>query len=462
MITNIVPSKEQLLVLVLERPTLKTTNLALQLHWPQHSLSLNQANFGTPPMQLMVPRRRQLVICSSFKLNTIKNALRVVQRLHRNLGHPSPEALADLLLARGAHASVVSAAKEYKCVACLKHKKPNQVAPSSMPQPKSFNDTIQADVFYLKPGDRKFSILSIVDVGAKFMAASLVLEETSESYSKALEKVWLRHFGPPRVLVTDEGRPWLGGTFETWTSAVGIDHQVAPGEAHERLALVERRHAVLRRACEVYLSDRKLTDAHGVKEALTYVIPQQNATPSVAGFTPSQWVLGYQPELSHLLDSNLNAAHLAGNNITFEQNLERRTSARMALTSADADSKLRRALSRKYQGQSRIFRLGERVWFWRDARQSALNKIRWLGPAHVALREEDPDAPTEATKVNTYWLAYKSQLIRAAPHHVRGDILGPQHVFWTTCKHRSTCGASTQVSWCHSILRPPTCQPTTT
>ena len=62
-----------------------------------------------------------------------QDALRVVQRLHRNLGHPSPEALADLLLARGAHASVVSAAKEYKCVACLKHKKPNQVAPSSMP-----------------------------------------------------------------------------------------------------------------------------------------------------------------------------------------------------------------------------------------------------------------------------------------------------------------------------------------
>ena len=136
--------------------------------------------------------------------------------------------------------------------------------------------------------------------------------------------------------------------------------------------------------------------------------------------------------MSHLLDSNPNAAQsaaqLAGNNITFEQNLERRTSARLALTSADADSKLRRALSRKYQGQSRIFQLGERVWFWRDARQSALNKIRWLGPAHVVLGEEDPDAPTEAMKVKTYWLAYKSQLIRAAPHHVRGDILAPQHV----------------------------------
>ena len=297
-----------------------------------------------------------------------------------------------------------------------------------MPQQQGFNEAMQADVFYLKPSERKHAVLSIVDVGTKYMAACWVPEETSESYSKALEKVWIRHFGAPRILITDEGRPWLGGVFESWSSALGIDHQVAPGEAHERLALVERRHAVLRRACEVYMQDRKLTDHHGIKEALTYVIPQQNATPAVPGFSPSQWVLGYQPELAHLLDSNLNAAQLAGNNHSFEQNLERRTAAKMALTSADADSKLRRALSRKYQGQSRVFRLGERVWFWRDARQGALNKIRWLGPAHVVLREEDPEAQTEATKIKTYWLAYKSQLVGAAPHHVRGDILGPQHV----------------------------------
>ena len=47
--------------------------------------------------------------------------------------------------------------------------------------------------------------------------------------------------------------PW-----RAWTTSWGIDHQVAPGEAHERLALVERRHAVLRKAIEVYLNDRKL------------------------------------------------------------------------------------------------------------------------------------------------------------------------------------------------------------
>ena len=189
---------------------------------------------------------------------------------------------------------------------------------------------------------------------------------------------------------------------------------------------MERRHAVIRKACEIYLDDGKLHDRGGIREALTYVIPQQNATPTVAGFSPSQWVLGYQPEAAHLLSSNLNPSQLAGNNRTFEHILERRTAAKVALTTADADDKLRRALGRRYQGQNREFKVGERVWFWRDARQGLLNKIRWLGPAYVVLREEETNDKVQRVKL--YWLAYKTQLIRAAPHHVRADILGPQHL----------------------------------
>ena len=152
--------------------------------------------------------------------------------------------------------------------------------------------------------------MSLVDVGTRYMACYLLTDETSESYIQALEKMWLRHLGAPRQLITDECRPWLSNIFDNWTSAHGIDHEVAPGEAHERLALVERRHAVIRKACEIHLDDRKFHDRSGIREALTYVIPQQNATPSVAGFSPSQWVLGYQPEAAHLLSSNLNPSQL--------------------------------------------------------------------------------------------------------------------------------------------------------
>ena len=74
------------------------------------------------------------------------DALRTVQRLHRNLGHPSADALADLLAARGAHPNVIEAARKYQCVARSKYKKPNEAAPASMPLARRFNDTVQADV----------------------------------------------------------------------------------------------------------------------------------------------------------------------------------------------------------------------------------------------------------------------------------------------------------------------------
>ena len=100
--------------------------------------------------------------------------------------------------------------------------------------------------------------------------------------------------------------------MDSWTSSHNIDHVVAPGEAHERLAIVERRHAMIRRAVEIYMDDLQLTTAAGIKEGLTYIVPQLNATASVAGFSPSQWVLGFQPQLSgDLLSETFNLCTLA-------------------------------------------------------------------------------------------------------------------------------------------------------
>ena len=46
--------------------------------------------------------------------------------------------------------------------------------------------------------------------------------------------------------------------------------------------------------------------------------------------------------------------------------------------------------------------LGERVWFWRDARQGLLTKIRWLGLAHVVMREEYTPHGADKPQVKTY------------------------------------------------------------
>ena len=63
-------------------------------------------------------------------------------------------------------------------------------------------------------------------------------------------------------------RGWLHDSFGDWTDAQSIQHLVATGEAHEQFALVERWHAVLRKAVEVFLMDFGLQGANAIR-ALT-------------------------------------------------------------------------------------------------------------------------------------------------------------------------------------------------
>ena len=58
------------------------------------------------------------------------------------------------------------------------------------------------------------------------------------------------HIGPPQQLMTDEGRGWLSDQMVAWTHDLNIDHRISPGEAHQRIGLVEQKHQVLFKAIE--------------------------------------------------------------------------------------------------------------------------------------------------------------------------------------------------------------------
>ena len=180
-------------------------------------------------------------------------------------------------------------------------------------------------------------------------------------------------------------RSWLGLWWDA-QPVFKLEHQAfhGSGEAHTRLSLVERRHAVLRKAVEIYMTDLGLSAVGGIRQALAYVLPH-NPSPTVAGFSPSQWALGFQPNFpGDLTSEGLSPAQLSGA-ANFELTLERRSAAKQALVKADADSRLRRALLRRYAGQNVVLHPGQSC----DARQADLVKIRWLGPALVVLREAD-------------------------------------------------------------------------
>lgn len=174
-----------------------------------------------------------------------QEAVRTVQRLHRNLGHPTKQALVELLESRGASDEVLKVAKEYTCSSRERYRKPNASAPSSVPKASRFNEKVQADVMWLKLEKGKVPVLHLIDLATKFQAAALLRDEKAGSYCKAIERNWNKHFGPPKELITDEGRGWMNETMTQFLADRNVFHSVAPGEAHTRLGDVERRHSIL-------------------------------------------------------------------------------------------------------------------------------------------------------------------------------------------------------------------------
>ena len=347
---------------------------------------------------------------------------RTITRLHRNLGHPTNNELAKMLEQRGASPELVEAARIHDCATCHLHQRPSSVPVSSIPKTTAFNERVQVDTLWITPPDsrRAFPVLMMSDAMTRLLSARLLSTEDSGEFIRAIEKGWLRSFGPMKILQVDEHRAWSSERVRAWCSENGIELIISPGQSHSRLGILERRHQVTKRATMLFMQDNPAGErsaADYVIYALNYVIPQINRMPNVKGFSPIQWTLGYTPHIPGLLMEEQTANNPAQLDPSqqFMEKLRLQQSALKATSEADLDRRLRRALLRKFTGQVRILNTGDKCYYWRDAPAGAGTKLRWKGPAVVVMRESSPIGP----HADIYWIAHGTVLLRAAPEHVK-------------------------------------------
>ena len=260
---------------------------------------------------------------------------------------------------------------------------------------------------------RPVPILVMSDVTTRLVAARLIPDEKTSSFLQALERGWIRHFGTMNVLQVDEHRGWCSDAMLDWASQHNVEFQISPGKAHERLAILERRHQVVRRAVELFLFESGDYSNEGIIKALNYVIPQINRQPNVYGYSPTQWTLGYTPALpGNLIKETITPQQLSPTE-AFRQKLEYQQIATTSIAQASNDDRLRRALLRQYRGNAQVLKLGDRCHYYRDLPQDKSTigpKVLWRGPATVVMVEPE-------NKV--YWLSHGAILIRASFEHVR-------------------------------------------
>ena len=173
-------------------------------------------------------------------------AVRIAYRLHRNLGHPRKDTLVRMLQAKNADPKVIAAAEALECPYCNKFSSRKQSAPAHAERPMDFNEQLQADTLWFdlssvepdapsdKASKRKICMLVMVDSATRFMAVRTIPDESSNSLMKAVEREWIRYFGPPKQLSVDEWSGWGSDAMMQWSGDHDIEMKISPGQSHSR------------------------------------------------------------------------------------------------------------------------------------------------------------------------------------------------------------------------------------
>eukprot|EP00435_Cladocopium_sp_Y103_P049717 s105_g15.t1 len=320
-------------------------------------------------------------------------AYNYVKRLHKSLGHlrPQPSVLKKMLMEVRATQDVLKAAKEFKGAVCYHRKPPCTVPPAAQLLARNFNDRVMADSARIDTDDGRKCVVTFLDHATKYVSTRILRTERSDEFIKGLERSWIKQFGVPHCLRVDEAKGWSSKLIREWCSDRGIALEVAPGEAHNWLAPVERQHQVVRKALEHYMAEKEACNIKTLEEACIYVPHQINNMSIVHGFSPAQWVFGRTPASTHSLTAELfnSGCDAIDEASKFAEIQRRRFTAQKAwvkAVKADCDAKLRRSMNKIFNETKDDMQIGQKAWFWRKAGSGILQKAKWRGPARIVAK----------------------------------------------------------------------------
>eukprot|EP00435_Cladocopium_sp_Y103_P053716 s692_g17.t1 len=335
-------------------------------------------------------------------------ALRVVRKLHKQLGHPGNDRLVRALKDANFDESIIQCGRQFRCDTC-ESMAPRQLdKPSSLPQTTHFNDLLEMDVFHIKWRGDKMKILAVMDVHTKYEINEILKKETIAEEIAVLEK-WMSWAGVPRRIRADSSGAHMGEEFQAWCDEFGIRLILVPKDAHNRMGSIERLHAVRRLQL---LKMMKEDDVLEARKAVIIACSQRNRLRSIHGTSPAAMVLGYTPEDDGLCDEP-SRIRPDGRSAYMEDQAVRILAAK-AFFEANTSATLRQALLAKTRTDDSPLQVGDYGYYWRVVMAKEMS--RWRGPALVCAVETRDGRP------DVYWMAHGSSLVRVAHTMARREV----------------------------------------
>ena len=144
---------------------------------------------------------------------------REVYRLHRNLGHPNKQSFLRALRHAGVKEEVLAWVKDgFHCPLCERNQKSQPHRPGHLQKNMTFNQVVGIDLF--KTQEKLF--LNCLCWGTDLQMVKEIPSKRPEDVLAAFYEVWIAHYGPPELVVADQGKEFVGSKFADTIGEMGI------------------------------------------------------------------------------------------------------------------------------------------------------------------------------------------------------------------------------------------------
>ena len=359
------------------------------------------------------------------KMNIPASVKLAIKRLHENTGHRSGRRLARALAIAGAPPEAVVAAKRHRCAVCEEKAPPKARRPASLPRPKDIGDQVHVDLLEVEDcQEQKYYVCHCTDAATRFQVAEVLPNKSTAAVIEFLSKRWVAMFGPPRVLVCDQGREFISWEMEEWASSMSIMlHHIAV-QAPWQNGVAERSGGILKTILSAIVAAKSIVNRSEMEMALSEAIAAYNGdVDGESGCSPFQAAFGRQPrmigDVLGGIQQRLGEHGLVESKPSLARQIAMREVAKLAMTRLHFSRGLRKAeLARSRSTTMEAAPTpGSICYFYRPLRynnkmsqsRKKLTLKRWHGPAMMVAMDGHASV----------FLSYKGQLTKCALEHVR-------------------------------------------
>ena len=220
-------------------------------------------------------------------------------RLH-GMAHVGANKTIDLIRSRYVWPKMKSEIRRWtrECHRCQAYKisRHTKAKLGSLPDRGRFK-VVHMDVVGPLPSvDGKRFILTIIDRHTSWPEAIPIHDITAAAVTKAFVSTWIGRFGPPEIVITDQGRQFFSNHFKETCRKFGIEHRHTTPHHPECNGKIERFHRSLKNALKTYSGTAEQSWAHDLPIVLlglrNSMITGSNASPALILYGSSTYLPG--------------------------------------------------------------------------------------------------------------------------------------------------------------------------